>query len=69
MLAGVMIGANFIFQAAGWLEGGLTMGYEEFVVNADHYGTSQKYLGGLQINESLLATEAFQEIIPGRRIS
>ena len=52
MLAGVMTGANFIFQAAGWLEGGLTMGYEKFVVDADHCGTLQKYHDGLQINES-----------------
>ena len=25
----IMAGANFIFQAAGWLEGGLTIGYEK----------------------------------------
>ena len=65
MLAGVMSGANFIFQAAGWLEGGLTMGYEKFVVDADHCGILQKYLSGLQIDESHLAIEAFQEVTPG----
>ena len=48
MMAGLMAGANFIFQAAGWLEGGLTMGYEKFILDVDHCGQLHKYLGGLK---------------------
>ena len=29
MMAGVLAGSNFVFHAAGWLEGGLTFGYEK----------------------------------------
>ena len=35
MLAAVQCGAHFILHAAGWLEGGLTMGYEKLIMDAD----------------------------------
>ncbi len=31
-------GANFILHSAGWLEGGLAMGYEKFVLDNDSRG-------------------------------
>src|ERR1700749_4087999 len=31
-------GVNFVLHAAGWLEGGLTVGYEKFVMDADQCG-------------------------------
>ena len=31
-------GVNFVLHAAGWLEGGLTMGYEKFVLDNDQLG-------------------------------
>ena len=34
MLAGV----NFVLHTAGWLEGGLAMGYEKFVLDHDQCG-------------------------------
>ena len=30
MQSALLAGANYIIHAAGWLEGGLTMGYEKF---------------------------------------
>ena len=33
--AGLMAGANYILHAAGWLEGGLAMSYEKFIIDAD----------------------------------
>jgi trimethylamine--corrinoid protein Co-methyltransferase len=65
MLAGIMAGANFIFQAAGWLEGGLTIGYEKFVMDADHCGMLHRYLQGLNLDDNHLAADAFQEVGPG----
>ena len=34
----VLGGVNFVLHAAGWLEGGLAMGYEKFVLDADQLG-------------------------------
>ncbi len=47
MDAAVLAGANFVHQAAGWLEGGLTIGYEKFVMDADHLGMLHRMLAGL----------------------
>ena len=65
MMAGITAGANFIFQAAGWLEGGLSIGYEKFVMDADHCGMLQRYLGGLNICDEQLAADAFVEVGAG----
>ncbi len=65
MQAGISAGANFIFQAAGWLEGGLSIGYEKFVMDADHCGQLQRYLGGLVIDEPHLGADAFSEVGSG----
>jgi trimethylamine--corrinoid protein Co-methyltransferase len=65
MMGGVMAGANFILQSAGWLEGGLTIGYEKFVLDADHCGMLQRYLQGLNLDNSQLAAEAFLEVGSG----
>ena len=65
MQAGITAGANFIFQAAGWLEGGLSIGYEKFVMDADHCGQLQRYLHGLSLESNQLASDAFQEVGSG----
>jgi trimethylamine--corrinoid protein Co-methyltransferase len=65
MMAGLMAGANFIHQAAGWLEGGLTIGFEKFVMDADHCGMMARMLGGLVIDEDTLAADAYREAGPG----
>ncbi len=65
MLTGVLAGSNFIFHAAGWLEGGLTVGYEKFVMDLDHCGMMLKMLCGLEIDENSRASDAFLENQPG----
>ncbi len=65
MLAGLLAGANFIFHAAGWLEGGLTMSYEKFAADIDHCGMMLTMLAGLNINADSLAADAFLEAGPG----
>ncbi|MCP5027645.1 MAG: trimethylamine methyltransferase family protein, partial [Actinomycetia bacterium] len=34
----VMSGTNFVLHSAGWLEGGLTVGYEKFILDHDQLG-------------------------------
>ncbi len=34
----ILAGVNFVLHAAGWLEGGLTIGYEKFILDADQCG-------------------------------
>ena len=65
MLAGILAGSNFVFHAAGWLEGGLTMGYEKFVMDLDHCGMMLRMAGSLSIDAEGLAADAYREAGPG----
>ncbi len=65
MTAGLMAGANYILHAAGWLEGGLTMGYEKFVMDLDRCGMMQRMLSGLIIDDNELGSEAYRQAGPG----
>jgi trimethylamine--corrinoid protein Co-methyltransferase len=66
MQAAVLCGANFILHAAGWLEGGLTMGYEKFVMDADLCGAMHTYLRGFSLEPDEFAIDAFNELGPGK---
>ena len=57
----IMAGANFILQSAGWLEGGLTIGYEKFVIDAENCGAIAKMSAGLGLDDNQLGSEAFLE--------
>ena len=57
----IMAGANFIFQAAGWLESGLTIGYEKFVMDAEQCGALARVVAGLEIDNDQLAGDAYRE--------
>jgi trimethylamine--corrinoid protein Co-methyltransferase len=61
MLAGV----NFMLHTAGWLEGGLAMGYEKFILDADQAGMIQVFLGGIDLSENGQALDAIREVGPG----
>ena len=39
-------GVNFVLHTAGWLEGGLAMGYEKFVMDVDQAGMMHTLLAG-----------------------
>ncbi len=60
-----MAGSNFTLHAAGWLEGGLSTGYEKLVMDADRLGSYQKLMSGLDMSEDQFARDAYQEIQPG----
>ncbi|MCP4767722.1 MAG: trimethylamine methyltransferase family protein [Gammaproteobacteria bacterium] len=57
----IMAGANFIFQAAGWLESGLTIGYEKFVMDAEQCGAIARVVEGLTIDDDQLGVDAYRE--------
>jgi len=58
-------GTNFVLHAAGWLEGGLTMGYEKFVLDADQLGMWHAFANGVDLSENGQALDAFLTNEPG----
>lgn len=61
-----LAGANFILHAAGWLESGLAMSYEKFVMDVDQLGAFHTLAQGLALDTNGFALAAFREIGPGR---
>jgi trimethylamine--corrinoid protein Co-methyltransferase len=61
----MLAGTNFVLHAAGWLEGGLSMGYEKFVLDADQLGAYRKIADGLDLSENGQGMSAFRENEPG----
>jgi len=57
----ILAGANFIFQSAGWLEGGLTIGYEKFVMDTDRCGAIARMVEGLTLDDNQFASDAYEE--------
>jgi trimethylamine--corrinoid protein Co-methyltransferase len=63
--ASALAGVNFMLHTAGWLEGGLSMGYEKFIMDADQAGMLKVLLNGVDLSENGQALDAFREIGPG----
>ena len=62
----LMAGTNFVLHAAGWLEGGLAIGYEKFVLDADQLGMMATFAAGLDLSENGQALDAIREHTPGQ---
>ncbi len=60
-----LAGVNFALHAAGWLEGGLAMGYDKFVMDADQCAMLAIQLGGVDLSENGQALDAVREVGPG----
>jgi trimethylamine--corrinoid protein Co-methyltransferase len=60
-----LAGANFILHAAGWLEAGLVMSYEKFVMDAEQCGAFHVVGRGLTLDDNGFAMDAFREVGPG----
>ena len=58
-------GANYVLQAAGWLESGLVTGYEKLVQDADRLGALHTLMEGLPTDDNALALGAYGEVQPG----
>jgi len=63
--ATVNAGVNFVLHTAGWLEGGLVMGYEKFILDCDQAGMARVMLEGIDLSENGQAMDAIHEVGPG----
>ena len=61
-----LAGVNFMLHTAGWMEGGLVMGYEKFVMDCDQAGMLSVLLSGLDMSENGQAMDAVREVGPGK---
>ena len=48
----ILAGVNFVLHAAGWLEGGLAVGYEKFIMDADQCGMMAVFVNGVDLSEN-----------------
>ena len=60
-----LAGVNFMLHTAGWLEGGLAMGYEKFIMDVDQAGMIEVLLRGVDLSENAQALDALREVGPG----
>lgn len=65
-LPAIQAGVNFLLHSAGWLEGGLTMGYEKFIIDADQASMMATYVAGVDTSENGLALQAMVDNGPGQ---
>ncbi|MEM8972895.1 MAG: trimethylamine methyltransferase family protein, partial [Pseudomonadota bacterium] len=65
MWATLLSGAHQVWHAAGWLEGGLVMSYEKFIMDLDHCGAMLKMLQGFEVDEEAFGRDAYLETGPG----
>ena len=55
-----------MLHTAGWLEGGLAMGYEKFILDADQAGMIEVFLSGVDDSVNGQAMDALAEVGPGK---
>ena len=66
LLPTCLAGVNFVLHTAGWLEGGLSMGYEKFVMDTDQAGMMHTLLAGVDLTPNGQAIDAMREVGPGK---
>jgi trimethylamine--corrinoid protein Co-methyltransferase len=66
MQPAMLAGVNFILHTAGWLEGGLAMGYEKFVLDNDQAGMWHAFAKGVDLSPNGQAIDAIIENGPGQ---
>lgn len=65
MLPAVLGKVNFVLHAAGWLENGLTAGYEKFILDCEMLGMYNKLTQGIDFSEEGLAMDSLRDVEPG----
>ncbi len=58
-------GVNFVLHTAGWLEGGLTMGYEKFILDVDQAAAWHAFAPGVDVSPNGQALDALLSNDPG----
>lgn len=61
----MMAGATLIVHAAGWLEGGLTLGYEKFITDLEALQSLAELCKPVSASEAEIGLEALAEVEPG----
>ncbi len=64
LLPTCLAGVNFVLHTAGWLEGGLAMGYEKFMMDVDQAGMMHTLLAGVDLTPNGQAMDAIKEVGP-----
>ncbi len=65
-MATMQAGVNFNLHTAGWLEGGLTVGYEKFILDADQASMAEAFLTGVDLSDNGLALQPMLDSGPGQ---
>src|SRR6187402_1191839 len=65
-LATLQAGVNFNLHTAGWLEGGLAIGYEKFMLDEDQASMAGAYLDGVDTTDNGYALDAMLAGGPGQ---
>ena len=65
-MATMQAGVNFNLHTAGWLEGGLAIGYEKFMLDEDQASMAGAYLAGVDLSDNGLALQAMLDGGPGQ---
>ncbi len=60
-----LAGVNFMLHTAGWLEGGLSMCYEKFIMDCDQASMIERILKGPDFSENGQGLSAMREVEPG----
>ncbi|HBD22802.1 MAG TPA: trimethylamine methyltransferase [Oceanospirillaceae bacterium] len=61
----VMAGVNFVLHSAGWMEGGLVMDYEKYMMDLDQLGMMHTLTQGIDMSTNGQAMDAIKEVGPG----
>ncbi|MFK8025305.1 MAG: trimethylamine methyltransferase family protein [Ilumatobacter sp.] len=65
LLPTVLGGTNFVLHAAGWMEGGLSVGFEKFVLDCDQLGAMATVVKGLDLSDNGQAMDELLVHPPG----
>lgn len=60
-----LAGSNYIHDAAGLLESGLSIAYEQYVIDDDILGMCMRAVKGIEITDESLATDIISDVGPG----
>jgi len=61
----LLAGVNFVLHSAGWLEGGLALGYEKFILDCDQLGSMAAFAQGLDMSPNGQAIDTLLQHPPG----
>jgi trimethylamine--corrinoid protein Co-methyltransferase len=61
----VLAHANLIMHSVGWLEGGLTVGYEKIVIDMENIAMLQHFFQEVEVSDETLALDMIDAVGPG----